>query len=231
MNRQLATFNAAEYRVKISHFTRQGFDIDGVIHVGASDGYEVEHYINLGIENILLFEPLPSACKILHERYPQVPVVQLALSDVNTTKDLQVTEGSGAGSSFLDMIDDSGIVQSWDDNKYVVEKIKAKVSRFDTWANKNNYFPGNYDCLVMDVQGLELKALWGFGEYLKGFKYLNIECSEIPVYQGEAPAKTVIKYLEKQGFVQDSPIEPHNDVMFIRKDIKAESDKIYRGLA
>jgi hypothetical protein len=74
----------------------------------------------------------------------------------------------------------------------------------------------DYDCLVVDTQGTELDVLKGMGHMLQNFKMLNIECSEEAVYDGEANAQEVIDYLLSRGFKQDSPIEPHNDIMFIK---------------
>jgi hypothetical protein len=70
----------------------------------------------------------------------------------------------------------------------------------------------------VDVQGLELPVLKGFGEKLKWFKMLNVECSAVPVYEGGVPASEVELYLNSQGFVRMTPIEVHDDVMYVRKD-------------
>ncbi len=78
---------------------------------------------------------------------------------------------------------------------------------------------GAYNTLVIDVQGMELQVLRGFGEQLKEFSFLVVECSEVPMFEGEAPADAVIDYLLEMGFLQDSPVYSHDDVMFIRKDL------------
>ena len=52
------------------------------------------------------------------------------------------------------------------------------------------------------------------------FKYLNIDCSKDVYYEGGVEADAVIEWLNDMGFIQDSPTEVHNDIMFIRKDIK-----------
>jgi len=39
------TFEEAQDRVKIGHFTRKGYKIRGVVHVGANDGFEIQFYL------------------------------------------------------------------------------------------------------------------------------------------------------------------------------------------
>ena len=78
----------------------------------------------------------------------------------------------------------------------------------------------DYNCLVVDVQGMELQVLKGFGPHLDGMDCLNIECSEVPIYGGEAPASEVVAWLGERGFEAISPIEPHNDVLFVKNGVE-----------
>lgn len=234
MNRNTQDFIDAEYRVKISHFSRQGFDIKGVVHVGANDGYEVQWYQKLGIENIICFEPLPLAIEKFKKHYPEVPCYPFALSDKDTTATFYQYGDDGMGSSLQKVKPDhSEVRRTWsEDYLNPVSKQEVEVRRFDSFVEElSSYRAADYDCLVVDVQGHELKVLKGFGKYLTDFKYLNIECSKVPMYKGESTADEVIEYLASQGLIQDSPIEDHDDIFFVRKDIKSESDLVYRGLA
>jgi len=36
------------------------------------------------------------------------------------------------------------------------------------------------------------------------------------MYEGESPACDVVDYLAKHNFSQITPIEPHNDVLFVK---------------
>lgn len=81
-----------------------------------------------------------------------------------------------------------------------------------------NYDPKNYNFLNMDIQGMELEALKGMGDQLNYFDALVIECSETPVYVGEASAEAVTGFLRGRGFERVTPIKLHNDVLFLRKD-------------
>ena len=71
-----------------------------------------------------------------------------------------------------------------------------------------------YGTLVVDVQGMELETLEGFGEHLRHFTYLCIELSAKPVYDGEASAAEVINFLALYGFRQRTIVAEHADVVF-----------------
>ena len=197
----------AEARVKLGHFTRQGLQPRGVVHVGANDGYEIEWYRKLGVERVIAFEPLAEAASKAQKRYASDSAVQIyghALGGDAEIAALRVSEGDGQGSSFLAERSAS----------YKISSLQpAEIARFDSLDLSLDGF----DTLVVDVQGMELAVLKGFGSMLGSFKYLNIECSREPLYEGSAAAAEVIGFLKSHGFEQDSPVEAHNDIMFIRQ--------------
>lgn len=239
MNRALPTFDEAEQRNKLSHFTVQGYDLKGIVQGGANDGEEMENAIRLGVEHYIAFEPLKSA----FEKLSQIPtptgyfyhLQQLGLHDENKMADLQVTAGDGKGSSLYDGVwDHPEVVKNWNQGQAaIVDHEQIELVRFDDWADARQWwFPAewpHFDTLQLDTQGNEMEILEGLGKYLKDFKYLCIELSVTPVYKGETPGHEVAAWLEERGFILDSPIYEHNDAFFIRKDIKSSSDQVYRG--
>lgn len=231
MNRGDPVFEEALSRNKLSHFIDQGYDIHGIVQGGANDGEELESAIRLGIPNYIAFEPLQSA----YDRLLQHPMPngyhceRLGLHNKNTSALLLATDGDGKGASLFESVSDHPIVGTWDNHQNMQGTENIELIRFDTWAKVYEFEPELYDCLQLDTQGNEMEILEGTGEYLKGFKYLCIELSLVPVYVGETPGQEVADWLENQGFILDSPIYEHNDAFFIRKDIKAVSDRIYKG--
>lgn len=225
INRSSPEYQEAKWRVKIGHaFLEKGHDIKGVIHVGANDGYEVEYYLRLGIEHVMCFEPYDLACKAFKEKYKneiasgKVRLYEFALGDRDETRVLHVAPAGGQGSSLSKVRPEFDNVSPFMDtaqDKFGTQNIQVK--RFDSFILINdNINMDDYDCLVVDTQGTELQVLRGFGVYLSYLKYLNIECSEKPVYEEEVPASEVIEYLKGMGYHQDTPIEPHNDIMFTK---------------
>lgn len=240
MNRNLPTFDAAEERNKLSHFTTQGFNLNGVIQGGANDGEEMENAIRLGVENYVAFEPLQSA----FEKLARIPIpenynynlIQLGLHDKDDLALLKVTAGDGKGSSLLECVwDHPEVKRNWHSGQsaYVGEEA-IELVRFDSWLEGNTDIKeqmraGVYDTLQLDTQGNEMEVLIGLGKWLPMFKYLCIEISETPVYVGETPGMEVSEWLDQRGFLRDSPITAHNDTFFIRKDIKSVTDGLYKG--
>ena len=205
------TFEEAQDNVKIGHFTRKGGTVRGVVHVGANDGEEVAGYLGLGAQEIMLFEPLPLACDKMFTdwktdaSHPSIHIFPFALgAEYEGDRQFNITAGDGKGSSFLREIN----------SPYeLAGRTYRTVRRFDSL----DIDLAPYNVLVVDVQGMELEVLEGFGTQLESFDFMNIECSRVPLYEGEAPARAVIDFLSEQGFQQDSPIEDHNDIMFVAR--------------
>ena len=203
----------ALWRVKIGHFLKRGILIRGVIHVGANDGYEIDWYLKLGIKHVFAVEPGREAFDELTQKFQGVPGVHLAkmalgCGDRSTTGILKVPVGSTGGATLLTELSPSPSVAE----EVVVTTFEKLVPLFSDIIELKDY-----NCLVVDVQGMELQVLKGFGPHLEGMDCLNIECSETPIYEGEAPASEVVAWLGERGFEAITPIQPHNDVLFVKR--------------
>lgn len=198
-------------RVKIGIFLQRGYPLKGgVVHVGANEGYEVEWYLKLGLKPVLCFEPLMEAAEKFWAKYPRevAHLELLALGNIDGNALLHVTQGDGQGSSLLPELPSE---------YHEVFGDMVSIARFSTWARDAEFDWKQYDTLVIDTQGTELDVLRGMDEYIAGFRFLNIECSMIPVYAGGAYAEEVIVYLKRWGFKPITPIEPHNDILFVKE--------------
>lgn len=237
MNRKLPSFQEGEEHVKISHFTKQGLDITGIVHVGANDWYEYEFYKKMGIKSLLGFEPLTEAVHRFYARYPQEayvsPLIRMALGLRTGYMTLNVASGDGQSSTAYEL--HPTYKKEFPDITFVDTKT-VRVYRFDEWYEANQASLkinplDEFNCLVVDVEGMELAVLRGMGKYLRKFAMLNIELSGEETYMGAPLAHDVILFLASQGFVQDSPVEAHNDVFFLREDIatllKPHGDSYY----
>lgn len=58
--------------------------------------------------------------------------------------------------------------------------------------------------LKIDVQGYELEVLRGAVQTLKHCAYVYVECSEVPLYEGQALRPAVQEFLEQHGFCRRS---------------------------
>ncbi len=225
MNRKLETFKEAEDKVKISYFTNKGYDIQGIIHIGTNDWYELEFYLGMGIEKIIGFEPLSEPVDRLLNRYGNtkeflsgmVGIYNVGLGNFNGFANINVASGDGQSSTFL--IPTKKYLKQFPDQKPIL-KERVKVKRYSDFIKSHSEINVyDYDCLVLDVEGYEMEVLAGMGGLINHFKYLNIECSGSPTYEKGPTAKEVIDHLDNYGFKQQTPIEDHNDIFFIRKDL------------
>jgi len=202
------------WRSRIGEIWKQGYPSKGVIHIGANDGYEVQWYKALGINNIICFEPLKSAFDIFKDKYPDVKIYNVALGDKNETRKLNIATGDGCGSTLL---------KSKTGEKYV-GAVKVKVATYDDFIEKEKIDISLFDALVIDVQGFEMQVLLGMGKYINNFNRINIEVSKTPQYEGEASGEEILKYLQARGFraLNEVPKKPHlhihSDLLLVKDD-------------
>lgn len=220
MNTSLETYPEALQRVKIGLFAENGHNIKGVVHVGSHDGYEVEWYLKMGIDNILCFEPYSKAFFDFKEKYVhdisdgKVKIFDIALGCGDYEEELAIADGDGQGSTFLPLVSQDKEKSYWHET---VGTQKAQIRKFTTFLKENPTIDINlYDCLVIDAQGMEMEVLLGMDNLIDKFDYLNIECSRTPIYKGELDAQSIIAWLKEHGFIPISEIEEHNDILFIK---------------
>lgn len=181
--------------------------MNGVVHVGAHRGEEVPQYIAEGRSPIVCFEPQALGAT----------AVRIALGDFDGEMKLRIPRhlhGEGMdtmSASGLPLIPKNAIANGWTPTE--CESVTVPVERFDTWARREG-FQRNCSLLVIDVQGMELQVLRGFGDYLNDFDEMKIECSEPPLYDGSASASDVVDYLSNHGFLAQTQILQHGDIYF-----------------
>jgi len=85
---------------------KYNMNITGVIHIGAHYGEEVPNYIQSGIKDIILFEPLRENFEILkrnisHFTYANIRKNQVALGNSNKTISMNLSSNGLESSSIL----------------------------------------------------------------------------------------------------------------------------------
>jgi hypothetical protein len=84
----------------------------------------------------------------------------------------------------------------------VTETIEMTSTRMDTFIEKNNIDIPEYNFINLDIQGAELMALKGFGDYLNNFNYIYTEVNTSHVYKDCAIISEIDEYLMKYGFAR-----------------------------
>lgn len=196
----------------------------GVIHVGANDGEEFVYYKNMGVTNLVGFEPLAAPLEKFEKAHPDVLKFQLGWGAVNQQMTIEVTENDKASSTLKRIdVDDwtkHEVFKDWNMGQWpIVGKEQIQIVRYEQFmADFKPYDPADYNFLNMDVQGMEYDALVGMGDQLNYFDALVVECSEKPVFVGEHSAEEVSDWLAGQGFERVTRIMLHGDILFLRKD-------------
>lgn len=200
---------------KVEWLTENGYHVRGIVHIGANDGKEIAWYITKGYKPVIAFEPHPEAFKQLKEHYWNHAMLwPMALGADNGIITLNIPQdGDTEKSSKYKTIPTEG--HDWTQIP-AGNTIEVTQARFDLWAIRSGIDLAQINVVVIDVQGMELEVLRGFGHYLSQFEFYIVECSKVPVYDGEASAQQVIDWMEEKGFVPLTPIEEHDDIIFKR---------------
>jgi FkbM family methyltransferase len=207
-------------RVKVGDFLKQGYEIRGLVHVGANDGYEVQWYRKLGIDPVLCFEPTEGAYKRFQDRYGNdkaVTCLNSGLGNITGMLDILVMGEDGkddGGSSFLPELE-------WLPHGFSIPSTTHTAhARMDRWGAMTGIDKAAYNCCVIDVQGMELDVVRGMDEDIQLFDLFIIECSSKPAYKGGAWGDEVVAYMSRMGFDQTTPMCTHDDVYFVKRGLR-----------
>ena len=168
---------------------KYNMNINGIIHIGAHYGEEIVDYINEGIQNLILFEPLSDNFDILHENSQNlnanIEAYQVALGSEPGEATMYVSDNEKQSSSILK----PKVHLSHHPDVKFPSKEEVEVHLLD------EYDCHNYNFLNMDVQGYELEVLKGGSETLKHVDYVYCEVNRDEVYENNAYIEELDEYL------------------------------------
>ena len=169
--------------------------INGVLHIGAHYGQEFSIYKNMGIKDIIFFEPLPNVFQKLEENIKDEAIlVNTALGNMVGTIDMNVeTANQGMSSSILD--------PHLHKNQYphIVfnNKVNVPITKLDLVMGS---YEKIYNFICIDVQGYELEVFKGGEETLKNVDYIITEVNRDEVYKNCVKVDELDAFLSKFGF-------------------------------
>lgn len=171
----------------------------GIIHVGANIGQEISAYRSSGAQICLYFEPIPDAFEKLKSNLDNIPnhyPLQHLISDKDDEEEVFYISNNSLSSSMLALGKHSIL---YPDIKYV-NSLKIKTITLDSII-KQKFATQNFDTLIMDVQGAELKVLNGADRLLiESLMYVYAEVSEETLYEGGCTFEEVTAFLKSYGF-------------------------------
>lgn len=172
----------------------------GALHIGASTGQEADDYYACGMQHSLWVEAIPEVYKKLLAHivsFPNARAINACVGDVDGKEVVfHIANNDGQSSSMLEF----GTHSKMHPTVKFTSEMKMVTRRMDSLIDENNLEIDNLDFLNIDLQGAELMALKGLGDYLEGFDYAYIEVNVDYLYKGCPLIWEVDEYLAKFGF-------------------------------
>jgi FkbM family methyltransferase len=195
---------------------KYNMNIKGIVHIGAHYGEEISEYVNNGIQNIVLFEPLADNFNILKQKVQTLNAnirgYQVALGSEKKIATMNLSSNNLESSSLLVPklhLEHHGHVKFEGTEEVEVDLL-------------DNYELSDVNFMNMDVQGYELEVLKGAKETLNQIDYVYCEVNRGEVYENNALIEEIDEYLGNYGFER---VETHwpeewfqwGDAVYIKK--------------
>jgi FkbM family methyltransferase len=191
-------------------------NVKGVVHIGAHYGEEIQEYVDNGVQNITVFEPLSNNFEVLAERLQDVNAdirgYQVALGSKKGTATMYISSNEAQSSSILKPKEH---LEQHPDVKFDgTEEVEVSLlDEFDL---------GDANFINMDVQGYELEVLKGGKNTLKNIDYVYCEVNRGEVYENNAMIDDIDEYLSNYGFERVETYWPETwykwgDALYIKK--------------
>jgi FkbM family methyltransferase len=152
----------------------------GILHVGAHDAEELESYHSYGWGPVIWVEMLPEKFEHLKQRFEgdsNNTVMHAACWD-SDGDNLPLFRASNNGASSSLLSPQLHLVVH--PQVSFVEEEGIRTSRLDSILPKD----ASFDLINFDIQGAELRALRGLGEFLDRVKWAYLEINERPPLYG-----------------------------------------------
>jgi FkbM family methyltransferase len=175
-------------------------EIDGIIDVGANRGqFTLACRIALTHIPILAFEPIPNEADIfsaIHGQDSSIDLVRCALGEASSQSVLHLSKCYDSSSLLPIGRRQTELYPHTAEKGTLVVSVQALDDYLHLMAGRKNQL------LKLDVQGYELNVLKGSSGTLATCKYVYAECSEVPLYDGQALRPEVADFLQAFGFRQ-----------------------------
>jgi len=194
-------------------------DADIVLDCGANVGQMAGAFRELYPRaTIYSFEPVASVFDVLRAKCSEIGVhaVKLAVADRCGKARIHLTVSPEANS--LLGFQEGNPCAKW---TRVVGQEEVDVCTLDDWCQQNGIDPRRIDILKLDVQGAELKSLYGARNLLRHVKLVYLEVSFVPIYKDCPLERDVDAFLRESGFRRREIYpsdQPHHwgDALYVR---------------
>ncbi len=167
---------------------KYGIIFKGILHVGAHQCEEITEYEqHISRKNVLWVEAIPSLVDYCRSTYPNLNIENAIVSDVIESVSFNIAN-NGQSSSLLDF----GIHKHYHPDIHYVNTISGTTELLSNIIRK---YDTHFNFLNLDIQGAELKALRGMGQYLSKVDYIYTEVNSDDVYKGCCLVSEIDEYL------------------------------------
>ena len=191
-------------------------NIKGIIHIGAQFGQEIPDYIDCGIQDMVMFEPLEENFKVLAEKAKglnaNIVGHQVALGPEPGKTKMYVSDHNRISSSILK----PKVHLTHHPNVKFPETEEVEVNCLD------NYDCFNYNFINMDVQGYELEVLKGGKKTLEKVDYVYCEVNRDEVYENNAFVEELDEFLSDYNMERVMTSwegQIWGDALYVRKNL------------
>lgn len=187
--------------IDFSHLCKKyQFTPSGILHIGAHDLEEMDKYLSQGISKIIWIEGNPDLVdKNSHRVDGKLQKLLSALVYSEDGKEVKFNITNNLQSS---SILEFGKHKEYHPHVEFIESRKMFTTRVDSLLEKNDIEPGGFDFVNLDIQGVELQALKGFGRYLDNVKYIYTEVNSGEVYKNNDSIENLDLFLSGFGFTR-----------------------------
>lgn len=189
---------------------QENFEPSSFIEIGSRDGHDtnyISRYFNIYSVNCFIIEAHPQCFKNIISQYPQFRTFNIAAT--NKTGIIKFNAGIFGKEKNVGV---SSVLERTL-SSFISEQVEVDGWRMDEIMNHINIH--KFDFMKIDVEGLGLQVLEGFGEKLKNTKYIQIELEVAQVWENQSYYDDVVNYLKNQGF----EILDEIDLDGIQKDV------------
>jgi FkbM family methyltransferase len=199
----------------------------GVLHIGANVGEEAPVYLELGVKKQIWIEGDSGTFQKLQNNLvsnPEAHPYCFVVSDSAEKVKFNISSNASQSSSILEfgthatVHPDVTFVRSEERYPLTIESFYWSLIRDEEWFEQ-----GDYDFLNIDLQGAEMKALKGMGDFLHLFKWAYLEVNKAHLYVGCPLVEELDEYLLKFGFVRVETQWAGNtnwgDALWVKKEL------------
>lgn len=199
----------------------------GILHIGARHGQEINFFYSNGIRNGLFIEPLPGPFKHLASVCKQLPgyiAVQTLCMDETGKEYYLNVKNNAVISTEVSNLENHPKIIDFTKSKNSIKLTSNTLDDTVEFLIKNGYgnIIKNLDTLYMDTQRSEINILMGANKTMKNKKYIFTKILRSEIHDEKCSLQKICNWLDAIGFTLNNiyfSLGNTGDALFIRKDL------------